>query len=40
MSKTSKKVPAVKNGKSIGVYMKRYWQLYLTLSANALSDYL
>ena len=27
MSKTSKKVPAVKNRKSIGVYMKRYWQL-------------
>ena len=31
MSKTSKKVPAVKNRKSIGVYMKRYWQLYLLL---------
>jgi len=31
MSKTSKKVPAVKNRKSFGVYMKRYWQLYLLL---------
>ena len=31
MSKTSKKVPAEKNKKSFGMYMKRYWQLYLLL---------